>query len=129
MKKTVVILTIIVILQAALNAYFLFFDHRDYTYGGEEKWFVENSPYPETFCQITATQSQSESALALNAPTKVFISVHSKKQLANFTETINNKGKQLDSSNYSVEWYKDHVVLKLYDCDGSYHTYRFYYDD
>ena len=102
----------------------------DLQYKESEKWFVENSPYTNNYCKIIASQAQPDSILAFNGPAKVTISVYSNnKELAHFDATINNKGKTLEESNYSVEWHEEYVLLKLYDCDKKYHSYRFYYED
>lgn len=130
MKKKIIPLVIIVILQAVLNIYCLFFMKVDLQYTESEKWFVENSPYANNYCKIIASQAQPDSILAFNGPAKVTISVYSNnKELANFDATINNKGKTLEESNYSVEWHEEYVLLKLYDYDKKYHSYRFYYED
>lgn len=102
----------------------------DLQYAESEKWFVENSPYTNNYCKIIASQAQPESILAFNGPAKVTISVYSNnKELAHFNERIMNKGNTLDKSNYSVEWPENYVLLKLYDYDKTYHSYRFYYED
>ncbi|HRR77369.1 MAG: hypothetical protein IJK31_11175 [Ruminococcus sp.] len=129
MKKTVIILSVVVVLQAVLNIYCIFF-MSDVKYSDNEKWFVENSPYLDNYCKITAFQAEPGSPLALNGSTKVTISVYSQnKELACFEDYIKNKGKPLDETNYSVEWHEKYVLLKLYDYDKQYHSYRFYYDD
>ncbi|MDD6827444.1 MAG: hypothetical protein PUE12_15325 [Oscillospiraceae bacterium] len=130
MKKKIIPLVVIVILQAVLNIYCLFFMKVDLQYKESEKWFVENSPYTNNYCKIIASQAQPDSILAFNGPAKVTISVYSNnKELAHFDAAINNKGKTLEESNYSVEWHEEYVLLKLYDCDKKYHSYRFYYED
>ena len=130
MKKKIIPLVIIVILQAILNIYCLFFMKVDLQYTESEKWFVENSPYANNYCKIIALQAQPDSILAFNGPARATISVYSNnKELAHFNATINNQGKTLEESNYSVEWYEEYVLLKLYDCDKNYHSYRFYYED
>ena len=130
MKKAVIPLIVIVILQAILNVYCLFFMNGDTQYGDAEKWFTANSPYTDNYCKITAQQAQPESPLAINGSTKVTISVYShNKESAYFSTKINNKGKALDDSNYSVEWHENYVLLKLYDHNKDYQSYRFYYDD
>lgn len=130
MKKKIIPLVIIVILQTVLNIYCLFFMKVDLQYAESEKWFVENSPYTNNYCKIIASQAQPESILAFNGSAKVTISVYSNnKELAHFNESIMNKGNTLDKSNYSVEWHENYVLLKLYDYDKTYHSYRFYYED
>ncbi len=130
MKKAVIPLTVIVILQAILNIYCLFFMKVDFQYGEDEKWFTKNSPYTDNYCKIIAFQAQPESPLAINGSTKVTISVYShNKELAHFSTEINNKGKTLDESNYSVEWHEGYVLLKLCGYNKEYQSYRFYYED
>ena len=130
MKKAVIPLIVIVVLQAIFNIYFLFFMKVDLQYGEDENWFTKNSPYTNNYCKIIALQAQPESPLVIKGTTKVTISVYShNKELAHFNAKINNKGKKLDESNYSVEWHEEYVLLKLYDYNKEYQSYRFYYDD